>query len=225
MSVILVMMGAPGAGKGTQAGLLSHRYGWPKISTGDILREMSKAETPVGRDLRRVQASGQLVSDEILAEIVKERTSREDCRDGYILDGFPRTVTQAELLLELSRQQGRGVIVVNFAIRPERLIERLSRRLSCPGCGEVYSLTVRAPRQPDRCDRCGSELTHRADDEPEAIARRLEVYQAQTEPLIGYFRDRKLLLEMQGEQPVNSLFEELVRNIESRVGRAGEISA
>ncbi len=214
MSIILVLMGAPGAGKGTQAGLLSRRFGWPKISTGDILREMAKAETPLGRLVREVQSSGRLVSDEILAEIVRERTSREDCRNGYILDGFPRTVAQAELLLELARKQGKRLRVVNFAVGRDILLQRLSARLICPQCAEIYNPIAQPPRRASQCDRCGTTLVHRADDEPEAIAQRLDVYQAQTERLIGFFRERDSLIEMDGDQPVNVLFDAVVTSLE-----------
>ena len=216
MSKITVLMGAPGAGKGTQAGLLSRHFGWPKISTGDILREIATMNTDLGRQVRDGQSSGQLVSDEILAEIVRERTTRADCRNGYILDGFPRTVNQADLLMELAREQDRQIAVVNLTVRRDALIERLSARLICPQCLEIYNYAAKPPLRPQQCDRCGVRLIHRPDDEPAAIARRLDVYQDQTEPLMEYFRARGLLTEMDGEQPVETTFGALVALLQSK---------
>ncbi len=211
VSKIVVLMGAPGAGKGTQAGLLSRRFGWPKISTGDILRELANTDSELGHKVREIQASGQLVSDDVLAEIVRERTSRTDCLNGYILDGYPRTLNQAELMLELAEAQGKEPVVVNLATRPETLRERLSSRLICPRCAEIYNDVTNPPREANRCDRCGAVLQHRSDDDPQAIAKRLEVYRDQTEPLIEFFRKRGLLTEISGEQPLDVTFEQLTR--------------
>jgi adenylate kinase len=211
VSKIVVLMGAPGAGKGTQASLLSQRFGWPKISTGDILRDLANADSDLGHKVREVQASGQLVSDDVLAEIVRERTSREDCLNGYILDGYPRTLNQAELVLGLAKTQGKKLVVINLAIGRETLIERLSSRLICPQCAEIYNDVTKPPRRANQCDRCGALLHHRWDDDPEAITRRLEVYRDQTEPLIGFFRDRGSLTEVNGEQALTNAFEQLTR--------------
>ena len=157
------------------------------------------------------------MSDEVLAEIVNERTSRDDCRKGYILDGFPRTLTQVDLLLELAKEQGKQLAVLNLAVRGEILIQRLFDRLICPQCGEIYSQVANPPQRLNHCDRCGAALVHRPDDEPDAVARRLDVYRDQTEPLIRYFRDRGLLMEMDGEQPVEKTFEALVARLERRL--------
>lgn len=219
MAKVIVLMGAPGAGKGTQAQLISRRFGWPQISTGDILREMAEQDTPLGRHIKGVLASGRLVSDEILADIIQERTQRDDCRGGYILDGFPRTIHQAELLDRLVRERGHELVVINIAVAPQALVARLAARRICPRCGAVYNMHSRPPREDERCDRCGTPLRMRADDHPDAIRKRLEVYQKETAPVIEYYRQQKKVAEIDGGRSMDEVFQDLVRVIEEKNGR------
>ncbi len=209
MGAIIVLMGMPGAGKGTQARLLAERFGWPKISTGDILREIAETETELGRIVRETQKAGQLVSDEILAEILRERTAQGDYQRGYILDGYPRTVAQAAFLEELARAQGKRVIVINIAVSRRSLVERLTQRCACPQCGEIYNLRFKPPRQDERCDRCQVPLVRRADDVPEAIEKRYDVYQEKTAPLLEYYRGRTAFFEVDGERSIEEIFQQI----------------
>lgn len=214
MARVIVLMGAPGAGKGTQAKLISRQFGWPQISTGDILREIAQQDTPLGRQVKQVQASGQLVSDEILAEIVRDRTQRPDCQNGYILDGFPRTRHQAELLDQLVTASGHQMLVMNLVVDREALIERLASRRLCPRCGALYNLRLQPPQRDELCDRCGVSLQCRADDQPEAIRKRLEVYETNTAPVIEHYRERGELLDIDGGRPVEAVFRDILRVLE-----------
>jgi adenylate kinase len=209
MGKIIVIMGAPGAGKGTQARLLSERFGYPQISTGDILREMSQAETSLGRELKEILASGRLVSDEILAEVILERTSRADCAAGYILDGFPRTLKQAQLLDELAMRQGHDVLLVRVTVPESTLMKRLTGRRLCPECGEIYNIYFKPPKQEGVCDLDGAALTQRADDNEEKVGTRLQAYRESTAPLFDYYGQRGRMLVIDGERPVEEIFGEL----------------
>lgn len=213
MAKVIVLMGMPGVGKGTQAKLLSERFGWPQISTGDMLREMAQNETPLGQHVREILASGQLVSDDILAEIIQERTRRADCRDGYILDGFPRTVHQAELLDRLMREQGNELTVIEVTVDRDVLLKRLGGRLTCSRCGAIYNVHFQPPRQAGQCDRCGGPLIHRSDDQPEAIGRRLDVYEEKTAPVIEYYRRHGDLITVDGGRPVEQVFEDILKSV------------
>jgi adenylate kinase len=209
MSKIIVIIGAPGAGKGTQSRLLSEKYGYPQISTGDILREMARADTPLGRKIKETMASGQLVSDEILAEVIQTRTSQPDCSNGYILDGYPRTLDQARLLEELALKQGMQIRLARIIVSEDVLFKRLTGRRACPICGELYNIYFRPPKVDDVCDLDGASLTRRTDDQPEAVSRRFEEYKRSTAPLIDYYRQSGRLIELDGELAVNEVFEKL----------------
>ncbi|MBI3950469.1 MAG: adenylate kinase [Acidobacteria bacterium] len=209
-------MGAPGAGKGTQAQLVMQKFGWPHISTGDILREIAQTDTPLGQHVKQVQASGQLVSDDILAEIVQERLRRGDCEKECVLDGFPRTIPQAKLLDRIAAQPGDELVVVNVAVGREALIQRLSGRRGCPQCGAVYNVYLHPPKQDEICDRCGAQLRMRSDDTSEAVARRLDVYEEKTAPVIEYYRQRGNLVDIDGGRPVDEVFPDVLRVIEER---------
>ena len=213
MSKIIVIIGAPGAGKGTQARLLSEKYGYPQISTGDILREMARADTPLGRKIKETMAAGRLVGDEILAEVIRTRTSQPDCNDGYILDGYPRTLDQARLLEELASKQGKQIRFARIVVSEEVLSKRLTGRRQCPNCGEIYNIYFRPPKVDCVCDLDGAPLTQRSDDHPEAVGRRLEEYKRSTAPLIDYYRQSGRLIEINGELPVNEVFEKLLAAI------------
>jgi len=218
VGAIIVLMGMPGAGKGTQARLLAQRFGWPQVSTGDILREIAQTETELGRLVRETQKAGQLVSDEILAEILRERTARADCQRGYILDGYPRTAAQAEFLEQWARAQGKRVIVINIVVSRQSLVERLAGRRSCPQCGEIYNVWLKPPREDELCDRCRVPLVRRADDVPEAIEKRYDVYREKTAPLIEYYRERGALFDVDGERPIEEIFRQIEAIVRAEVG-------
>jgi len=219
MSKIIVIIGAPGAGKGTQSRLLSEKYGYPQISTGDILREMALADTPLGRSIKETMAKGELVSDEILAEVILTRTSQPDCKDGYILDGYPRTLNQAHLLEELSLKQGKQVHLARIVVSEEALFKRLTGRRACTKCGEIYNIYFRPPKVEGVCDLDGAPLTQRSDDTPEAVSRRFEEYRRSTAPLIDYYQRSGRLIELNGERPVCEVFDQLCAVIDGSYNR------
>lgn len=188
MSRIIVLIGAPGAGKGTQARLLESRLGIPQISTGDMFREMKKSDTPVAREIQKIMNSGELVPDEVTFEMVRERTSRDDCHATFVLDGFPRTPVQAEMLETLAQQQDKEIEAILIDVPYERLEKRLTGRRNCPVCGEIYNIYSKPPKVEGRCDlHPDQELKHRADDSPEMVKNRLKAYKQQTRPLLEYY--------------------------------------
>ncbi len=206
----LVFLGPPGVGKGTQARRLSEEYGWPQIATGDILREAVAQQTPLGLRAKEYMDRGDLVPDEVVVGIVKERLAESDAKDGFILDGFPRTVNQAqELEAELS-SLGSGVdAVVYFKVSEKEIIRRLTGRRICKSCGALYHLVYNPPQIEGKCDKCGGELYQRSDDSEETVRRRMEVYIAQTAPLISYYRSRGILWEVNGEQSPEKVYRQL----------------
>jgi adenylate kinase len=214
MSKIIVMMGAPGAGKGTQARLLSEKHGYPQISTGDLLREMSQADTPLARSLKETIASGALVSDEVLADLIIWRTSAEDCINGYILDGFPRTLIQAKLLDDLAKRQGKEIRVFMVAAAMDCLLKRLSGRRTCTLCGEIYNIFFRPPKREGICDFDQAPLQQRSDDFEESVRRRLAAYQESTLPLIDYYRGGGRLIEIDGQRSVAEVFAQISEAID-----------
>ncbi len=219
MSRVIVIIGPPGAGKGTQARLLSEKYGYPQISTGDILREMAQAETTLGQEIRATLASGKLVSDEILAEVIRTRTARPDCKNGYILDGFPRTINQAHQLEELAERQEKEVLLVRAMVHQEVLFKRLTGRYTCPKCGEIYNVYFRPSKVEGICDQDGEPLKQRSDDNPESVLRRFEEYKTATAPLIEYYGQSGRLIEIDGEGKVEEIFEKLCSLIEGVISR------
>ncbi len=188
----LIFLGPPGAGKGTLAGLASKEYGIPQISTGDIFRDAIKRETELGKKVKEIVGRGDLVPDELTVSLVRERLAQSDAKGGYILDGFPRTIPQAEALDGFEAVDA----VVNFTISDEVVIERLSGREVCRNCGAIYHVKNMPPRVKGVCDRCGGPLYTRPDDTLESITNRLEVYKKQTEPLIVYYGKKKLLRDI-----------------------------
>jgi len=219
MPKVIVIIGPPGAGKGTQARLLSEKYEYPQISTGDILREMAQAETPLGQEIKATLASGKLVSDKILAEVIQTRTSRPDCKNGYILDGFPRTVNQAHQLEELANQQQKEVLLVRVKVHEDVLFKRLTGRSTCPQCGEIYNVYFRPSMKLGICDLDGTTLKQRSDDNPDSVARRFDEYKSSTAPLIEYYRNSGRLIETSGEGKVEEIFEKLCSLIEGVASR------
>ncbi len=207
----LILLGPPGAGKGTQAKMLMDRYAIPQISTGDILRAAVKDGTPMGLRAKSFMAAGGLVPDEVVVGIVRERLQQEDCRAGFILDGFPRTVAQADALAEALTALGRPLdAVISLAVDVEALVERLTGRRTCRDCGRGYHVTFAAPMASGVCDACGGELLQREDDREETIRRRLEVYNEQTSPLINYYRKSGLLSEVDGMLSMDAVQDEVL---------------
>lgn len=199
----LVILGAPGAGKGTQAVLLSEKLKVPHVSTGDIFRTNIKEETPLGRLVKGYIDSGALVPDEVTIAIVKDRLSKEDCGNGFILDGFPRTIPQAQSLDDILSEMGTKLdYAVNIIVKDEVIIKRLSGRRICPRCNMSYHVDFNAPAENGICDNCGAKLIQRDDDSEETVINRLSHYHEQTEPLIGYYRERGILKAAYGREQV-----------------------
>ncbi|MBA2503227.1 MAG: adenylate kinase [Pyrinomonadaceae bacterium] len=225
MSQIVVMMGAPGAGKGTQARLLQERRGWPQISTGDMFREIAKAETPLAEDIRRVQSEGKLISDDLVIRVVHERTNREDCRHGYILDGFPRTTAQAAMLEKLAVEQGNKIAAIFVDVPFELLEKRTSGRMTCPVCGEIYNVYFKRPQKEGVCDKhLEAQLVKRADDVPEKIRTRLGEYENSTRPLLNYYKESKRLHRVDGTSELEAIYKEIEAFLADKSERSGSLS-
>jgi adenylate kinase len=198
MPSIIVLMGPQGVGKGTQAKTLAQAFSLPIVATGDMLRDVAREETDLGRQVRENQAAGQLVSDEILAGVIGKRTSKEDCLGGYILDGFPRTLTQAQLLERIAIDQGHHISVIKIDAPTELLYQRLAGRLTCTKCGAIYNVNSKPSRQEGVCDIDGAPLFTRSDDNETAIAHRLALYEKNTRPLLDYFAETGRLSTVDG---------------------------
>lgn len=199
MGTIIVLMGPQGSGKGTQSQMLSERFNLPVIATGDILRQIAQMDTELGRKVRAIQEAGQLVPDDILAQIIRERTGRDDCRNGYILDGFPRTIPQAELLEEIARSQGHKLLAIGLLVGREELMRRLLGRRVCSACGAIYNIYSKPSRREGICDLDGQPLLMRSDDTEEAIAQRLALYDQKTKPILDYYGRSGRLREVEAE--------------------------
>jgi len=196
----LVMLGPPGAGKGTQAALLAEKLGIPHVASGDLFREALKEQTELGLTAQSYMDRGELVPDEVTIAMVEERLARSDCDGGVILDGFPRTIEQAGALKRLLHDQGKVIDVAIFIDAAEdELVRRLSSRWTCRNCQGIYNVISNSPREEGRCDICGGELYQRADDVPETVRNRIRVYRQQTSPLIDYYRDEGLLVTIKSE--------------------------
>jgi adenylate kinase len=204
MSKIVVLMGAPGAGKGTQARLIQERLGLPQISTGDMLRALAT------EDIHTTQASGRLVSDDFVIEMVRERTAKEDCRNGYVLDGFPRTIAQAEKLEELAAEQGKALRAILIDVPASVLERRLTGRRMCPVGNETYNIYFKPPRAENVCDvHAGAALEQRADDALDKVNVRLETYTKQTAPVIDYYNKSGRLEIVKGEQDSEEIYSDI----------------
>jgi adenylate kinase len=210
MNKIIVLIGAPGAGKGTQARLLQERRGIPQISTGDMFREMKTLDTPLAREVQEIMASGKLISDDVTFKIVQDRTSRDDCKNGYILDGYPRTAVQAEQLEALAAEQTKVIQAIEVDVPREELMRRLTGRRSCPVCGEIYNVYSKPPEVENRCDlHPDAELVHRADDNEESVSIRLATYDELTKPLIEYYEKSGRLNKVDGGGELEDIYSEL----------------
>lgn len=207
ISMKLIFIGPPGSGKGTQAIRLQRQEGIIQLSTGDMLRAAVASGSAIGQQAKSIMASGQLVSDAIMVQMIKERTAQTDCQKGFILDGFPRTIAQAESLDEmLSGQLSRIDCVIEFKVNNEILIERVAGRFTCADCGEGYNDSLKPPKVKGVCDVCGStEFKRRADDNPETVKTRLEAYHAQTEPLLPYYRAQGILMSIDAMESIGNV--------------------
>jgi len=213
--VNLILMGPPGAGKGTQAVRLREKLGIPHLSAGDMLREHVKLETELGRKARAIMARGELVPDSLVSEMVGKRLAQPDVKRGFLLDGYPRNLSQALTLDEILSSLAQGIDqVLALRVAQEELVRRLTGRRVCGQCGAGYHLVSQPPRQPERCDRCGGELAQRPDDREEVVRERLRVYEEQTRPLLDHYRQLGLLSELEGTGSPESVSASLVRAIE-----------
>lgn len=207
----IVMLGAPGAGKGTQAIKIADKYDIPHISTGDIFRANIKGGTELGQKAKSYIDQGELVPDEVTIGMLLDRIAQDDCKNGYVLDGFPRTIPQAESLTEALKSQGDQIdFALNIDVPDEAIIQRMSGRRACPKCGATYHIVYAAPKTENICDKCGTELIIRSDDKPETVKDRLNVYHQQTEPLIAYYKTAGVLREVDGTQELPKVFEDVV---------------
>jgi adenylate kinase len=212
MAKVIVLMGAPGAGKGTQARLLQERLHLPQISTGDIFRALKHADTPLAREVREIMQRGQLVPDEVTTELVKERTAWDDAKDGYVLDGFPRTPAQADSLEKLAAGQGKQIVPIQIEVPYDLLEKRMTGRRNCPVCNEIYNVYFKPPRHDNVCDfHPEAQLVHRADDNPETVRKRLATYEEQTRPLLDYYASKNLLREVDGNRDRESIYRDIER--------------
>jgi len=216
----LILLGAPGSGKGTVGEMIERAYGFPRVSTGDLLRKAVREGTPLGRRAEAVMASGGLVSDEIVTAMVAERIADPDCRAGYILDGYPRTVGQAEALARIDG--GRPELVLALATSLDTLVERLSGRVVCPSCQAVYNTARKPPRQAGRCDVCGAALVQRPDDAADVVRERIRVYEAATAPLQDYYRARSDYREIDGEGAPAEVFARIAAVLDAAGAASGK---
>ncbi len=207
----IVMLGAPGAGKGTQAAKISAKYNVPHISTGDIFRANIKEGTPLGKKAKEYMDQGMLVPDELVLDLIVDRLGKEDAKDGYVLDGFPRTIPQAKALDEALEKQGEKLdAAIDISVPDENIVNRMSGRRACLGCGATYHLVYAAPKTEGLCDVCGKDLVLRDDDKPETVTKRLDVYHEQTQPLIDYYNTSGILKTIDGTIDINEVFNNIV---------------
>lgn len=206
----IIMLGAPGAGKGTQAERIADKYGIPHISTGDIFRANIKEGTELGKEAKGYMDQGLLVPDSLTVALVMDRISQPDCGRGYILDGFPRTIPQAESLSKALAEKGEALdYAIDVDVPDENIVTRMSGRRACPGCGATYHIIYAAPAKEGICDKCGSELYLRDDDKPETVQKRLAVYHEQTQPLIEYYQKANILHTVDGTKGLEEVFQSI----------------
>ena len=208
----IIMLGAPGAGKGTQAKMIAEKYGVPHISTGDIFRANIKNQTELGMEAKKYMDEGKLVPDDLTVKILLDRVAKEDCANGYVLDGFPRTIPQAEVLTEALEKLNDAVdYAIDVDVPDENIVKRMSGRRACVNCGATYHIVHIPPKTENICDKCGSELILRDDDKPETVLNRLKVYHDQTQPLIDYYTKKGILRTVDGTKDMKDVFEDIVK--------------
>jgi adenylate kinase len=212
----LVLLGAPGAGKGTQAKKLIEKYSIPQISTGDILRKAVADGTTLGKEAKSFMDKGELVPDSVVIGLVKERLSQDDCKKGYILDGFPRNTSQAETLDGVLSDMNASLdVALSVDVDKDILMKRLTGRRTCKACGQMFNIHFSAPQKEGVCDKCGGELFQRDDDREETIKKRLDVYDSQTAPLIDYYSNKGILTRVNGLGDINEIFNNIVSELEA----------
>lgn len=210
MAVKIILLGPPGAGKGTQAKSISSKYGIPHISTGDIFRKHISLKTPLGMKAKMFIDKGQLVPDELTIELVQDRLKQDDCSNGFLLDGFPRTVKQAEALdIFLSKADSKIDKALLIEVPKGFIIDRMTGRRVCLTCGASYHIKYNPPKIVERCDICGGDIIQRKDDEVNTVSERLDVYDKQTQPLINYYKDKNVLAAVDGTKPINDVFKSI----------------
>ena len=210
----LILLGPPGAGKGTQATRIVEKYKVPHISTGDIFRENIKNNTPLGQKAQEYMNKGELVPDQLVVDIALDRLGKDDCKNGFLLDGFPRTVFQADALDKFLKDKGKGIdLVINIEVEDKMLIERLDARRVCPTCAATYNVIGMPPKKEGICDKCNDTLIQRKDDKKETVGNRIEVYHEQTSPLIDYYKEKGLIKDFDGMIGADALFDEIVKAI------------
>ncbi len=207
----IIMLGAPGAGKGTQAKMIAEKYSIPHVSTGDIFRANIKNGTELGKQAKEYMDAGKLVPDELTVKILLDRVAQEDCANGYVLDGFPRTIPQAEVLEDALKKLGDQIdYAINVDVPDENIVRRMSGRRACLKCGATYHIEHIPPKQEGICDTCGSELVLRDDDKPETVQKRLQVYHEQTQPLIDFYTERNILKAVDGTKDMKEVFNDII---------------
>ena len=207
----IIMLGAPGAGKGTQAKQIAKKYGIPHISTGDIFRSNIKNNTELGNQAKKYMDQGLLVPDELTCDLVMDRISWYDCENGFVLDGFPRTIPQAEALTNALTKIGQTMdYAIDVDVPDENIVNRMSGRRACINCGATYHLVFNPTRKDGVCDVCGNDTILREDDKPETVQKRLTVYHDQTQPLIDYYREQNILKSVDGTKPMDEVFSDIV---------------
>ena len=208
----IIMLGAPGAGKGTQAKQIAGKYSIPHISTGDIFRANIKNGTELGKKAKEYMDQGLLVPDELTCDLVVDRIGQDDCKNGFVLDGFPRTIPQAEALTNALNELGQKMdFAIDVDVPDENIVKRMSGRRACLECGATYHIVSIPPKKEGICDACGSELVLRDDDKPETVQKRLDVYHEQTQPLIDYYKKAGILKSVDGTQPMEDVFADIVK--------------
>ncbi len=211
----IVMLGAPGAGKGTQADMIAEKFNIPHISTGDIFRANLKNGTELGMKAKKYMDAGELVPDELTCELVIDRVANEDCAEGYILDGFPRTIPQAEVFTQQLEKAGQAIdFAIDVEVPDENIVGRMSGRRACPKCGATYHISFIPPKQEGICDHCGSELIQRNDDKPETVLNRLKIYHDSTQPLIDFYSEKGVLYKVDGTKDMKDVYAEILHILE-----------
>ena len=206
----LVLLGAPGAGKGTQAEIISKEYNIPSISTGDIFRANVKNETELGLEAKKYMDAGELVPDELVNRLVIDRLGQDDCKDGYLFDGYPRTMNQAKAFDEALENIGQKIdFAIDVEVPDENIVRRMSGRRVCPKCGASYHIKYKQPAKEGICDSCGAELIQRADDKEEIVMNRLKIYHESTQPIIDFYREKGILVEVDGTRPIETVYEDI----------------
>jgi len=213
----IILLGAPGSGKGTQGDLIAGKYGFPKISSGDLLRQAVRDNTPLGREAEAMMKRGELVSDDVVIGMIKERIKKEDCQQGYILDGFPRTISQAVALERMSPDEAE--IVFDIHLDDQIVFDRISARRICSDCNHIFNLQLKFADQREICKDCGGTLVQRADDKPEVIKDRLEVYHEQKETLVVFYKGKNVYLCVEGDADIMDIFENICFLLDRKVAQ------